>query len=200
MAFQPVPSTWKHEIFGTTAGVPCVNVIHTDQFGGNDVAAALAAAQELRALYVTNILPQKVAGFMLGEVVTTDLGVEGGAQAVATGSDRGTMAGTASTSQMCAVVQLLTAIRGRSFRGRIFDCGYVREIFGSDGTISDANRANIGGAWQTMANQSAAAASGAFVVVSRTHNKIVRPEGIREVVSSINCARLSGVQRRRHAA
>lgn len=199
MAFQAVPDVWKHEVFWSSAGVTAVNVLHTEQTGATDLATAEAAASALRTAVVNHILPIKGNNVSVHSVVTTDLSVEGGVQAEATGTDTRTGASDPAPSQICAVIQLLTSVRGRSFRGRIFDPFYYGGNFLPDGSILPVERTTMAGAWEALRAEVATTgnAAGPLCVVSRTHAGVRRPEGIFTFVTSVSVSHLAGIQRRR---
>jgi hypothetical protein len=197
MAFQPAPGVWKHEVFFTTSGVPGVNVLHTIQQAGTDEDGAHAAGLALRAAYVADVLPHKKPGFHVLSVVTTDLSVEGGAQAIVTGDDTVSSGTPVAPSQLCLVVQLLTSIRGRSFRGRVFDAGYDPNSYVGDGTVLPAKATDVQGAWNTFRGDLAAGDSGALCVLSRQHAGVVRASAINTLVTGVAVAKQAGVQRRR---
>lgn len=199
MTFQPVPTVWKHEVFWRSAGVQAVNVLHTIQVGTTDLTGAQAAAEAVRTAVVGHILPLKGNNVSVLDVVTTDLTVEGGVQAVASGTDTRTGASDPAPSQICAVVQLQTPIRGRSYRGRVFDPFYYGGNFAPDGSLIIAERTAIITAWNALRAELATSgnAGGALCVVSRTHNGVPRSSGIFTFVTAIGVSHLAGIQRRR---
>jgi hypothetical protein len=197
MAFQPCPNVLKHEVYFTVSGVHGVSVLHTNFATPASLTDVQDAATALRAAYVSSVLPHKTTGFTLNEVVTTDLSVEGGAQGVALGSDNAPSGSEIAPPFMGMVVQLLTDVRGRSYRGRVFDTGYYIGRFNADGTVVAAEKGVVAGNWQAMNDTLATAVSGPLVVLSRFHARAARPTGLYTPVVRFAVSNDAGIQRRR---
>jgi hypothetical protein len=197
MAFQPCPNVLKHEVYFTCSGVKGVSVLHTNFATPASLTDVQNAATALRGAYVASVLPHKTTGFTLNEVVTTDLSVEGGVQGVALGTDPAPSGSEIAPPFMGMVVQLLTDIRGRSYRGRVFDNGYYSGRFNPDGTVVASEKGVVAGNWQAMNDALATAVSGPLVVLSRFHARAARPTGIWTPVVRFAVSNDAGIQRRR---
>lgn len=184
----------------TVGTVDVYNVLHTNFVTPASLTDMQNAAADLRAQYVTSILPMKTSGFTLHEVVSTDLSTEGAIQAVATGTDNATGGIAAAPAVNGIIVQLLTDIRGRSYRGRIFDTGYNTSIFAGDGTVLAAEQSAVQAGWGSLLTAVATLRCGPLVVLSRQHGKVIRAAGVFTPVTRIGINPHVGLQRRRRAA
>lgn len=200
MAFQPTANCLKHELHGQMLGIDMWTVLHTNFVTPAAPTDLTAAAAAVRAAYVAHVLPRKVIDFQLLEVTTTDMSSEGAGQAQALGTSAGGLSVAAAPAPNSIVIQQLTGIRGRSFRGRVFDGGQAAAAFSANGGVTASSIADMNTAWEAFRVALGDSVAGEMVVVSRVHAKTVRAAGEMTPVVQCRASGQMGVQRRRRVA
>lgn len=184
MPFVPVPNILQVEMLYSWAGQQIENVTYWWSEGGWDASEALALHAALVQSYSDNVAPVVANTLSLNSVKYTDLSAETGfGVEYATGLPIVGAAGTGSLPNNCAfAIKFVTALRGRSYRGRNFVPGLV------EGAVTN-NEVNESWAfaWVTFFQEwaLAAAALGASQhVVSRFTGNTQRTVGVAtEIVS-----------------
>jgi hypothetical protein len=190
MPFVAIPGAAKVRINFTYAGHPGVNVLHCEVPGGGDFDEIALIASTAVDAYQTNILPGKHPQFVLDSVTATDLATATGTEVSSVSGEPGLNDGTPASAALSAIVKELTALRGRRFRGRIFDCGYSFEEMGSSaGVLPSDFRGSLISAWLNFRSQMNTAGF-PLVVVSYAAVSF-------QPVSDLDSAPVVGVQRRR---
>jgi hypothetical protein len=125
----------------------------------------------------------------LVNIVATDLGVDGGAQAIATVGEDGQETHEIMPNGVTIAVSSRTGHVGKSFRGRTFYVGLTDFSLasGSENAVSDDFITETEAAFdsmQTTVNDYGGSASAEAVVLSRRHNKAARPTGVGFTITS----------------
>jgi hypothetical protein len=190
MPFTPIPGAARLRVNFTYAGHPGVNVLHASFPGGGDFDEMSNLAVAAVEAYQSQILPGKHPQFVLDSITATDLTTATGTEVTSVSGEPGLNDGTPASAALSAVVRQITALRGRRFRGRIFDCGYAIDELGSSAGVLPADfRGALISAWLNFrANLNTAGF--ALVVVSLVAASY-------QVVSDLDTAPIVGVQRRR---
>lgn len=121
----------KIEIVGTLTGQPCVNVMHakrTAAIAPGDIAALALATKNA---WVTNVIPRQTANYQLAFVRCTDLTSITGEQVSSVSGAVGGRNPPQLPNNVAVVASLISALRSRSGRGRIF-LGGVSQLDMSD--------------------------------------------------------------------
>lgn len=192
MPFVAVPGTMKVEFLFHNDFFDGVNVLHMQGIDVEDLAAMDDAAAAITLAYQTNILPQKCDAFVLDSVRCTSLETEFGPQSESiSGEEGGRAAATPMTPERSVVVRLLTSLRGREHRGRIYDAGYADDQADVRGRLSPASQLQVMNNWQAFRVELLALpAPLSIVVYSRTL-------GVTNAVTGLNVNDVVGIQRRR---
>jgi hypothetical protein len=118
-----VPKTFKivfHHSLGADMNMD--NVLHGTYSGGPPLplADALNIADIWRNAWVTNVLPLVTSQVTLVDVTLTDLHTATGVQVVRASGAAGSGTGSHASAGLALVIHEKSALRGRSFNGRIF--------------------------------------------------------------------------------
>lgn len=181
MAPQLAPGIAEVAVQQTLNGEQVYNVLNfTNGTGAPWNAPDLATlAGEVFGAFEDSLPGILSVGWTLNNAVATDIGQEGGAQAVyVPGSPvPGELTGQTLPNQVALVVTLRTARVGRSYRGRTFLCGFPEES--SEGSfVAVGSRAALNAARDAWENALLAIRTGTWCVLSRRLNKAPRPFGI----------------------
>jgi hypothetical protein len=189
MPFTAIADVAKVELLFTYEGHTGVNVVHVQE-GATPTPGLMAAISAAAiAAYDSHVLPAKSAAFRLDAVRVTDLTSATGPVNETPDGVSGTGSSDGSNAALAAVVRLLTDLRGRSHRGRIYDSGYPRLYFLPDGSIDPTGREGIFENWLAWRNDMSTAGF-PMVVASNTLASF-------DAVSDLTVAPVVGVQRRR---
>jgi hypothetical protein len=189
MPFVAIPLACKVELAFTYQGLPGANVLGAICSATPDTAELQDVADAMEATMTTDILPGKSNQFTLDEIIVTDLNSATGPQVTNVVATAGAVTASAIMVANALVIQLHTALRGRSFRGRVFDAGWPDSYLDDDGRMTPTNQANLTAAWENV--RSAMDTAGhPLAVISRTLQ-------IPSVVTQVHAATVVGLQRRR---
>lgn len=137
MALPPAQGVTKAVLNLSSQGIATANVLHFTSPPGPNAPDPTALGTRLAAWWENQIAPQVHTSQVLNSVICTDLSAGGPPSVeVTTGLPAaGSMGGEPLPNSVAGVVSLHTALRGRSFRGRIYHGGFA-EV--------DVNGNNIG--------------------------------------------------------
>jgi len=197
MPFQPVPQTVRVEPVYLYDGQICTNITHYKYEVPVDAAElALFAAAWINE-WVTNIKVAQPTNVTLTAVKVTDLSSEfaPGVEFVGALPQNGSLTGVGLPNNVTVAVRLLTALRGRSYRGRSFHIG----VRNTDTLLNQitATFANLLLTGYNAQRQISTTQSYQQVVVSRYEGGVLRAEGVATPVTSVQVDRTIDSQRRR---
>lgn len=121
----PSPGVTRALLSYTYDGQRCANVLHFGSPGGGATPDADDLATNLRAWWDTNVRPAVPANCSLDSIITTELDAQGGPSVEYTLGLPASGSGVSPSlpNNVTFVVSLITALRGRSYRGRIYHVG-----------------------------------------------------------------------------
>lgn len=197
MGFQPVPATTKVELIYSWDAQVVENVLHYGSIFALDASELSDLAESVLAVWTANLRPLLSTAVSLTTIKCTSLDSE-----FAPGIEYTTglpLAGTASGNVVPAnvtiAVRFLTALRGRSFRGRAYQVGMTStQVSGNE--ITTAFATSLRNAWLQMVDVGSTPAT-QLVVVSRIQGGVPRAAGIKTDVTGITIERVLDSQRRR---
>lgn len=192
MAFVPVPGVAKCEVLFHNDFFDGVNVLHIQGPDVEDPVALGDAAGAIAGAYQTTILPQKAGAFVLDAIRLTSLESEFGPQALSvSGESGGRTTATPMTPERSVLVRLITNLRGREHRGRIYDAGYADDQADVRGRLSSSSQAQVNQNWLDF--RSALAALTPAITILVYSRKLATVNAITDAVASD----VVGIQRRR---
>lgn len=181
MPFQPVTNAYELVLHGQLEGdLDMANVFGIDATiaGALTQSLANAIAAVWTADYLDDIKAYMSTTTIYNSITITDLRTEGAPAFTSTNGFP--VAGTDVTGKMpnevAALTHWTTALRGPSFRGRSYWSGW-----GIDTSDGNTIKAVPGAALDEMADDIVAA--GLYGVISRRHNKALRPAGILTLIT-----------------
>lgn len=197
MAFIPVPNTALAEVVVVWDGQICENTLYFLGAAAWDATTLTALGGELVAWWNTNIKSLVCTNTALSRVRLTSLesqsapGIE-----YTTGLPiTGTGATACMPNNVSAAIAFITALRGRSYRGRNYVIGLQEgQVVGN---LLDASVAAAYVAAYAALDTAVTANSGQHVVVSRQLNNVPRVTGVATIVTAYSMERVIDSQRRR---
>lgn len=183
--YIPVPNTAKVDwIFSTPGGV-AMNSLYFEKGSAlteADLTAIAAAAEDAWESQISSIAATTVS---LDRTVVTDLTTDSSGQV----TDPGGISGGNSSEQLpdnsTVAISFRSALRGRSFRGRVFHVGLNVDNVAND-SIGPSNATIFATKYQAAVDAIAASVSGlTHVVVSLCHDNTWRTTGVTTPVTSI---------------
>jgi hypothetical protein len=124
MPFVAIPNCWKLELIGQYSSNTrkTATILHVYDTNTHNSARATAIATAVVGTWFATDKTAFHGGWALSEVIVTDLAISTGVQVVYTTGlpISGTGSGAPAGAQACPVTTLYTALRGRSYRGRVF--------------------------------------------------------------------------------
>lgn len=192
MPFSPIAGVAKCEILFHNEGFDGVNVMWLGGFDTTDSSMIQEAAGAFEDLYVGQIMPQKTSAFVLDAIRVTSWDTASGPQfEQVSGAVGGRSTATPANPERSALIQLRTALRGRSHRGRIYDAGYADDQFDGRGRLSPSSQDQIRNNWLAFRDLLLVPAPNAtFMVVSHVL-------GLGNPVTDFRVSDVVGIQRRR---
>jgi hypothetical protein len=194
-----VPNTSLVRLNWTVNGQRCNNVLHYYNSGqtGGQTAAVLGAAfvAKVTVAYRAVLGPQVTLDSIT--VVPLDAGNPTGADYV-TGLPLAGTGATNAPNSLAAVISLKTPVRGRSFRGRIYQPGLAGNAYTNNSLTSAAITA-LNTFWQSVniLTPPGGGSDQVLSVVSYYANKALRASPVVTEVSSLACRTELATQRRR---
>lgn len=198
MGFQPVPNTVSAEFVHWNGESYSENVLHFKFTAQPGIADMEDLASDLRAWYAAGPNMYKPANIFLSKIIVKDLsaqnapGIEYTAGLPLPGQE-----GTYHSLPMNATcaVKVLTGMRGRSYRGRIYHIGLCQEQVIGD-KLSAPVMTNLTNAYASLLT-AITSVDAAWVVVSRWSGGLPRATGITTQVTAVQIDQVVDSQRRR---
>lgn len=197
MPFVPVPNVVQVNLIWSWLSQECQNVWYYEYAAEPTTEEMQALATELAPLINTNLL-----GVFSDTCSLTTIRVRNLTSEFAPGLDSvvglpvvGDVAGNSMPTEVAACVSHLTALRGRSFRGRSYLPG-LSETYVNGNTLDSGYRTQV---VTGMGIIMAAIADGGpdMVVVSRIEDGAPRVTGVTTPITSFRCDAVPDSQRRR---
>jgi hypothetical protein len=200
MAFIPVPDTVKISFVYNWQTEVCVNTMHWSKAGGYSAADMVALATELGNSHIATFLPLLSSAILLEEVNAVDLSDITGPSVTSTSALPSTGGVTTGSlpNNVAMCITRKTALRGRSYRGRMYVPGCPTAMLLSSTGWTGTARGNVASAYNDLI------LAGEFlgwthVVVSYQNAGVVRLSGVATPVTSFDIDPLVDSQRRRLA-
>ena len=184
MAFVPAVNVVQTNVRGLLASQRVENVLNWE-FGGLPNPTAVAElADNVRAGWVSHIIPVLTAAYTLVEVYATDQTSQTGSSATSTAPTPvvGTLGGLPAANNVALCLSHRTTSRGRSARGRTYLPCVTANVTTDQNHVSASHAANVIAAWNDFLTEVQAASVVSFVIVSRFHNKVPRTTALVDIV------------------
>lgn len=197
MAFVPVPNTASLEYIYTWDGQVVQNVLHYGSASLIDTAALNGLTTAALSWWSANLRASISSACSLIAVRATDLTTQTGPVVEdTTGLPlAGTGASSAQPNNVTVAIKLITANRGRSFRGRVYHVGLPGTAVNAN-EITSTIRTNLRNAYLAALTLSTSP-TWTFVVASKFTNNAPRTEGLATPVTDISVNPTVDSQRRR---
>ena len=199
MAFIPVPDAIQVELVYLWNGQRCQNVLHYMTVGAPTVEQMEAVAQFFVDWFGTTMDLLTVNTCSLVEIRVFDMATEN-APGITYASGLPLLGAITSSATMpnsvTVSVTKRTALRGRSFRGRVYQVGLTEGMVEGNNVIP-AQVAAITAAWNTVKDITDGTEVFTLGVVSRFSGGQPRTQGIITEVQSFTCDGVIDSQRRR---
>ena len=176
--FVPIPNTAKVEVVGHDVGdnKPVVCVMHA-LCPASPTPVQIAAIGGVFEAWLATVSAETNGEVQWDFVRTTDLNSSTGPQSTIPTSHGGS--GGDAPPGLSAVVELVTALRGRSYTGRVFWPVNWTRVTVADGTISPTGVANLANDFNTLrTNLAALTPASQLVVASRLHHVGTQTTGV----------------------
>ena len=197
MTFIPVPNGMSLCFHFTQSGQNWQFCLTLRKGAGVPTSTDLDSVNAIAHTWATSLLlPQLNNAVTLVEVVTTDLTSQGAPQAIEAVGASGSGGSQLVPQNAAMVVSQRTALRGRSYRGRVYMGGLLYPSLASDVDYSSTPAANLASAFVTL-DASLLAAGFSVGVASRSHNKVVtNPAAFNRVISYVVDQHIDSQRRR----
>lgn len=197
MPFVPFPRVAKAELIYRQDGQVTENVLHYQALATFGPEAMEQLAEQLVFQWNAVLKPLTHSSTSLIAVRITDLqSISSPVLEYVTGLPIvGTQAGIALPNNVTVVAKLITASRGRSFRGRVYQVGMSANAI-SVNVLTSAYRTSLKAAWLTMLSMGGES-DWRLVVASRISNGAPRGEGVSTIVTDVSVNPTLDSQRRR---
>ena len=198
MGFQPVPDPLSVEFVFWNGTTYAENVLHHKTSASITAAGMLTFAADLRAWYVANVKERQPATLFLSKIIIKDLTTQNapGIEYTAGMPLPGDRNAPILPMNVTAAVKLLTGLRGRSYRGRLYYVGLCESDVTGDKVNGDVV-VDILGRYETLLAVKYAPNDGDWVVVSRWSGLAPRPAGVTTVITGFGMDEVIDSQRRR---
>lgn len=198
MEFVPFEDVAKVELVYSMENQIMENVLYYSFSYGWSVPNMTGFASTMQSLWDAQMKARVTAQLSLTKIIITDMTTESSPKVehAVSPAIAGTAAGDALPANCAAEITLVTGLRGRSYRGRI----YVPGVPDTSATGSSWNAGfitSLSGAFGNFISVIYGAGSAHLVVASRVHNKIVRTTGVASEVLSVTVSPYICSQRRR---
>lgn len=198
MEFVPFTDVAKTELVYSMENQIMENVLYYYFSFGWSVPNMTGFAGTLQTLWDTQMKARVTAQISLVKIIMTDLTTESSPKVehAVSPAIAGTAAGDALPANCAAEITLVTGLRGRSYRGRI----YIPGVPDTSATASSWNAGfitSLSGAFANFITVTYGAGGAKLVVASRVHNGAVRAAGVASDVLSVTVSPYICSQRRR---
>jgi len=195
--YIPIPNTAMIEWRFTTPGGQALNrffIEKPDAWTLEDLTDAAEAAEDLWESELSGLVS---TGVSLNETVVTDMTTESGGQVVNPGGISGGNANPVMPSNVTVAISFRTALRGRSFRGRLYHVG-LTDLQVTGDTLVEGFDTTLATAYQDiMQGIGAAVTDGQHVVVSLCEDGDWRTTAVTTPVTAYTVDDTVDSQRRR---
>lgn len=198
--FIPVPDTAQLTLeYRDNSGKLFTNGLAFKKAGGwslTDLNLLVSTAIDAWAEGMNDIITGNIT---LINVKAVDLSSEAGeyAEQAPTSDNVGTESGGSTPLNVCMTVTLRTALRGRSYRGRIYHTGLAASQKFDERSWTASIATFVGNAYLTFANAIMTATDSENVVISRQHGNVVLAEGVTTAVTEYVGRTRMATQRKR---
>lgn len=189
MAFIPVPNALRLTVFISQGSKVMSTVFHAAKdagtpFTAGDIATTIATT---KSWWTANMAPLLSSSISLTNIVATALDTVNGPQGVMAGATvPGTVAGNMAPIGACACISLYTGIRGRNYRGRVYQGGLPDTVLAPNGMIAAATNTSLVAAIAALNSAlGGQAPTTHLVIVSTRLNKAPRLSGIYSQVTTV---------------
>lgn len=183
----------------TYQGQECANILHFKQAGAGAAPDPAALGSRLSNWWGATGKNRSTLAVNLDQIICTDLSENGAPGFITTPPQPANGSATPSApNNVTMVMSLHTALRGRSFRGRIYHVGIAQSNL-SGNTIIEAYRASLIAGYTPLVVLTGGVGTPDFVlgVLSTFHLGAPRAEGLFTPVTTISCDGVVDSQRRR---
>ncbi len=197
MPFQPVPDTIRVELIYSWDAQVVENVLHYRSGASFGTAGLTSLAENVLSVWNTSLRPLISSAVSLTVIKLTLLESEfaPGIEYVTGLPIPGTASGNVVPANVTVAVRFLTALRGRSYRGRVYQIGMTStQVSGNE--ITTAFSTALRNAWIQMIDVGSTPETH-LTVVSRVQGGVLRPQGVATDVTGITIERVLDSQRRR---
>lgn len=197
MAFIPVPGVVLAELVFNQLGSITENTLYFHSAEGWDVDGMVDLAEQLKNWWTTRLRPGVPNSISLTAVKVTDLSSQNAPGIIDVNGLplAGQSVSEALPNNVTAAISFVTALRGRSYRGRNYVIGMVDAMI-SGNTINPANVTLFQNAYAALATDIISNAA-VHVVVSRYNNNAPRVTGVATPVTGYTMENVVDSQRRR---
>lgn len=197
MAFIPIPNSASLCFNFVTAGQNWQFCLTIRKSTGAPTTGDLATlVTQGHSWYAATLKSLIYSSTSLKSIIATDQTVQGGPQAITTYNEAGTASGGLIPVGTPLVVSLRTALRGRSYRGRVYVSGLSSTFLTDAANISSGYAASFGSAFLTLLS-SLATAGFDIVVASKQHNgAVTSPAATNPVIAFVVDTFLDSQRRR----
>lgn len=197
MTFQAVPSTVRLEPVFTYDNQIVENVLHYRYEVPIDAPELLLFAQAWHTEWAATVRATQPTNAILTRIRVTDLSSEfaPGVEYIAGLPQAGSATGVGLPNNVTVAIRILTALRGRSYRGRIYHIG-IRNTDVTGNLITTLFQGNLGSAYTPLLSVSTTQQY-VLGVVSRYEGGVQRPTGVFTPATGLVIDRTLDSQRRR---
>lgn len=198
MDFIPVPNVCMIELIYGHQNQTMENVLHYTGQNVSDPAILMGLAQNAFTQWAATWKTQQSNVLWLGTVRATSLEQQNSpsVEYIPTTGNAGTQSADPLPANCAALIQVLTAYRGRSYRGRIYIPGLCdNQATGS--TLSETTKDALTNSFSYWDFLDVSGEPYGLCVVSRFHNKAPRVVGIHTDATGFSCGNYVVSQRRR---
>jgi hypothetical protein len=197
MAFQAAPNIVKVEMRFSQQGQLVENVFHVRMTVAINPASLDVIAGVFATWWTTDMAPQVSTGLTLNSVLATDLSTDTGISIEHTTGlpASGTNPAAQPPMNVTVAIKWTTSSGGRSYRGRSYHLGLVNDQL-ANSTIIPAAVTMLHNQYLLLVTD-VNSTGNPMVVLSRRHNKALRPTGVGTDIVSVLVDNTTDSQRRR---
>jgi hypothetical protein len=197
--YVPFSNVAEVVLNGEMAGQEIVSV-HNFQFPDALTTSILSSlATSVITSWLANLAPILSSGLDMHSVKVTDLTTDSSPSVTvpfASGTD-GNLDEAPVPLNVALVLSEATGSRGRSFRGRVYQCGVPESGVFDVGSVTEAYQIGFVNAYGEFFSDIEASPTCVHVVCSRQHNGVLRTAGVATPITSYSANRDFDSQRRR---
>jgi hypothetical protein len=197
MVFVPIPNTLKVALEAVEQGQVVVNTFYVNRDTAWTAEDALIVAADVYSWWLTSIAPLQHSGLTVTRVTATDQTTQHsfGVEYIPGSVVYGSVATAPMPNNVALAVKWITALRGRSYRGRTYHTGIAREQV-TGNSINDGVKASLLTAYKALLTHFTDP-DAKLVVASRQLDKQIRNVGVCTPITSASIDFTLDSQRRR---